>query len=58
MDSDVYGIQATIIDLGLSRMNSGAGSDDSVHWTPFDAETFEGEGNTPSPTHAAQLTYI
>lgn len=43
MDSDVYGIQATIIDLGLSRMNSGAGSD-AVHWTAFDAETFEGEG--------------
>lgn len=44
MDSDVYGIQATIIDLGLSRMNSGAGSD-AVHWTAFDAETFEGEGD-------------
>lgn len=44
MDSEVHGIQATIIDLGLSRMNS-EGDGGAVHWTPFDPETFEGEGD-------------
>ena len=43
MDADVHGVRATIIDLGLARMNDGSDSD--VHWTPLDDETFEGEGD-------------
>lgn len=42
MDADVHGVRATIIDLGLARMQAGAAG---VDWTPFDAETFEGEGD-------------
>lgn len=42
---DVYGARATIIDLGLSRMNSDGRDKAAVHWTPFDEETFEGEGD-------------
>ena len=45
MDDGSHGIQATIIDLGLSRMDAGDGSDgERVHWTPFDEEVFMGEG--------------
>lgn len=36
-----HGVEATIIDLGLARMNGGEGT----QWTPFDAEIFEGEGD-------------
>ncbi len=43
MDHDVHGVKATIIDLGLSRMDS---DNTNVHWTPFDDEVFEGEGET------------
>ena len=42
MDSDVHGIQATIIDLGLARIDQGPSD---VYFTPFDEETFEGEGD-------------
>ena len=42
MDDRSHGIQATIIDLGLSRMDAGDG--ERVHWTPFDDEVFMGEG--------------
>ncbi|EKM59315.1 uncharacterized protein PHACADRAFT_181318 [Phanerochaete carnosa HHB-10118-sp] len=45
MDDDFFGVRATIIDLGLSRMNADDGARRSVHWTPFDEETFEGEGD-------------
>lgn len=49
MDDLAHGVQATVIDLGLSRMDAGDGGDgDEVHWTPFDDEVFMGEG-TPSP---------
>lgn len=41
MDDVSYGVAATIIDLGLARMDGG----DGVHWTPLDEEIFEGEGD-------------
>lgn len=41
MNDPSHGVEATIIDLGLARMNGGEG----VHWTPFDQEIFEGEGD-------------
>ncbi len=45
MDHVVHGVKATVIDLGLARMDARA-SDDSTEtrWTPFDEEVFEGEG--------------
>ncbi|KAL1680761.1 hypothetical protein EV122DRAFT_275973 [Schizophyllum commune] len=45
MDDSVHGIEATLIDLGLSRMDAGDGKGgERVHWTPFDSEVFDGEG--------------
>ena len=44
MDDPAHGVLATIIDLGLSRMD-GDGDARNAHWTPFDAEIFEGEGD-------------
>jgi serine/threonine-protein kinase haspin len=45
MDEPVYGVKATLIDLGLSRMDAGDGEDGvKVHWTPFAEEIFMGEG--------------
>jgi serine/threonine-protein kinase haspin len=43
MDHLVHGVKATVIDLGLARMDAGDGSTD-IRWTPFDEEIFEGEG--------------
>ena len=47
MDDPAHGVIATIIDLGLSRMDAGADMDEGAqtHWTPFDAEIFAGEGD-------------
>ncbi|KAF7332260.1 Other/Haspin protein kinase [Mycena kentingensis (nom. inval.)] len=46
MDDPVHGVRATLIDLGLSRMDAGDGSGgEMVHWTPFEEEIFEGEGD-------------
>ncbi|EEB96408.1 hypothetical protein MPER_04466, partial [Moniliophthora perniciosa FA553] len=46
MDDPLNGVQVTIIDLGLARMDAGDGSGgEMVHWTPFDDEVFEGEGD-------------
>ncbi|KAI0321935.1 hypothetical protein OF83DRAFT_1161476 [Amylostereum chailletii] len=46
MDDPTNGVKATIIDLGLARMDPGNDSDDrGVCWTPFDEEVFEGEGD-------------
>lgn len=42
MDDYSSGVITTIIDLGLSRMNA---SPTEVHWTPFEPEAFEGEGD-------------
>ncbi|KAI0033754.1 hypothetical protein K488DRAFT_23698, partial [Vararia minispora EC-137] len=44
MDSPYHGIETTIIDLGLARMDGGDPSI-GVHWTPFDEEVFEGDGD-------------
>jgi hypothetical protein len=45
MDDLSHGVKATVIDLGLSRMDAGdGGSGPEVLWTPFDEEIFEGEG--------------
>jgi len=47
MDDFSHGVQATLIDLGLSRMDAGDGNNgERVHWTPFDEEVFMGEGMT------------
>lgn len=49
MDDLAHGVEATIIDLGLSRMDAGDGdSGERVHWTPFDEEMFMGEGKRTS----------
>ena len=45
MDHPYHGVQATVIDLGLARMNAcGDGGLTEICWTPFDEEIFEGEG--------------
>ncbi|KAA1466590.1 hypothetical protein DENSPDRAFT_811728 [Dentipellis sp. KUC8613] len=44
MDHPSIGIKATIIDLGLARMDGGSDTT-AIHWTPFDEEIFEGEGD-------------
>lgn len=44
MDHKVHGVRATIIDLGLARMDAHDGNTQEVYWTPFDEEIFEGEG--------------
>lgn len=43
MDHLAYGVKATVIDLGLARMDAGDDSTD-IRWTPLDEEIFEGEG--------------
>ncbi|KAF9076999.1 hypothetical protein BDP27DRAFT_1209735 [Rhodocollybia butyracea] len=46
MDDPNHGVQVTLIDLGLARMDAGDGDGgEIVHWTPFDAEVFMGEGD-------------
>ena len=46
MDHPVHGVKATVIDLGLARMNAQADNGSTeVRWTPFDKEIFEGEGS-------------
>ncbi|TFK55565.1 hypothetical protein OE88DRAFT_1765645 [Heliocybe sulcata] len=45
MDSPAHGVAVTIIDLGLSRMDAGDRQGAQTHWTPFEEETFEGEGD-------------
>ena len=45
MDHLVHGVKATVIDLGLARMDARADDGSTeIHWTPFDEEIFEGEG--------------
>ena len=44
MDDPVHGVQATIIDLGLARIDSNPNGEGQTYWTHFDAEIFEGEG--------------
>ncbi|KAJ3556717.1 hypothetical protein NM688_g1869 [Phlebia brevispora] len=45
MDHGAHGIKVTVIDLGLSRMDSDERDLEAVHCTPFDDEVFEGEGD-------------
>lgn len=46
MDDQDHGVEVTIIDLGLSRMDAGDGSNGTkVQWTPIDDEVFMGEGD-------------
>ena len=45
MDELYFGVEVTIIDLGLSRMNA---SESETYWTPFEQEVFEGEGMASS----------
>ncbi|EIW82311.1 hypothetical protein CONPUDRAFT_123093, partial [Coniophora puteana RWD-64-598 SS2] len=42
MDSEMYGVQVTLIDLGLSRVNAGRGD---IYFTTPEDEVFEGEGD-------------
>ena len=44
MDHEKHGIKATIIDLGLARMDTHDGDKRETYWTPFEDEIFEGEG--------------
>lgn len=45
MDHPTHGIEATVIDLGLARMDAVHEDGElDVRWTPFDEEIFEGEG--------------
>ncbi|KAG6903415.1 hypothetical protein C0995_005438 [Termitomyces sp. Mi166 len=46
MDDLVHGVRATLIDLGLSRMDAGDGDGgEMIHWTPLEDEVFMGEGD-------------
>ncbi|KAG6821512.1 hypothetical protein H0H93_000021 [Arthromyces matolae] len=46
MDDPTHGVRATLIDLGLSRMDAGDGNGgEMIHWTPFEEEVFMGEGD-------------
>ncbi|CDO73751.1 hypothetical protein BN946_scf185015.g79 [Trametes cinnabarina] len=45
MDDADHGVLVTIIDLGLARMDAHGTDGHHIHWTPFDEETFEGEGD-------------
>ena len=45
MDHPTHGVKATVIDLGLARMDAcGDNGSIEIYWTPFDEEIFEGEG--------------
>ncbi|KAI0660792.1 hypothetical protein C8Q70DRAFT_1052623 [Cubamyces menziesii] len=45
MDDPDHGVLVTIIDLGLARMDAHNADGHHIHWTPFDEEVFEGEGD-------------
>jgi serine/threonine-protein kinase haspin len=46
MDHHSHGVQVTLIDLGMSRMDAKDGSlGDTVLWMPLDEEIFYGEGD-------------
>ena len=59
MDDEAYGIEATVIDLGLARMETTDNDDCETHWTPFEEEIFEGEGTVLSPyaTHVGSQAH-
>ncbi|KAF8842764.1 hypothetical protein BDN67DRAFT_965433 [Paxillus ammoniavirescens] len=45
MDDTRFGVKATVIDLGLSRMDATYTQCSKTYWTPFDEEIFDGEGD-------------
>ncbi|KAI0082363.1 hypothetical protein K474DRAFT_1655109 [Panus rudis PR-1116 ss-1] len=45
MDHELHGLKATVIDLGLARMDAMDGTTREIRWTPFDEEIFEGQGD-------------
>ncbi|KAG1783084.1 hypothetical protein EV702DRAFT_959390 [Suillus placidus] len=45
MDDVRFGVKTTVIDLGLSRMETTDAQGSKTYWTPFDEEIFEGEGD-------------
>ncbi|GAW05079.1 other haspin protein kinase [Lentinula edodes] len=46
MDDSSMGIEVTLIDLGLARMDAGDGQGgEMIHWTPFDEDVFTSEGD-------------
>ncbi|KAG1761367.1 hypothetical protein EDD22DRAFT_804676 [Suillus occidentalis] len=45
MDDVRFGVKATVIDLGLSRMETTDAQGSKTYWTPLDEEIFEGEGD-------------
>ena len=59
MDHPVHGVQATVIDLGLSRMDAcGDGGLTEIRWTPFDEEIFEGEGQQLLSTGSVRYSSV
>lgn len=48
MDDEAHGIEATVIDLGLARMEASGSDGHATHWTPFEEEIFQGEGTAYS----------
>ncbi|KAF7792874.1 hypothetical protein EIP86_003975 [Pleurotus ostreatoroseus] len=59
MDHDAYGVKATVIDLGLSRMDPDDEDDTGgVHFTPFDDEVFEGEGDYQFDVYRMMRSHI
>ncbi|KDQ64363.1 hypothetical protein JAAARDRAFT_27985 [Jaapia argillacea MUCL 33604] len=56
MDHSSQGVKATVIDLGLARMDSGDGV--TPHWTPFEEEVFEGEGDYQFDVYRMMRNYI
>lgn len=44
MDDPAHGVQATIIDLGLARIDRNLNGEGQTYWTHFDPVIFEGEG--------------
>ncbi|KAE9409962.1 hypothetical protein BT96DRAFT_962040 [Gymnopus androsaceus JB14] len=54
MDDPCQGIQVTLIDLGLARMDAGDGQGgEMVHFTPFDEEILAGSGDYQSIIRAS-----
>jgi serine/threonine-protein kinase haspin len=46
MDHPSHGVQVTLIDLGMSRINASDSSlGDTVLWMPLEEEIFHGEGD-------------
>lgn len=58
MDDPQFGVKATVIDLGLSRMETRDDRESKTYWTPFDEEIFEGEGQYVNPTRTCTLLML